>query len=70
MARRKRIEVIESQIKKTTEELFALKKAYEDKAEELKHLEEEKKQIRVETLLQAIDKSGKTFEEILNLISL
>jgi len=70
MARRKRSEVIDSTIKKVTQELFALKKACDDKAEELRKLEEEKKQIQISALLVAITKSGKSFEEVLNLINL
>jgi single-stranded DNA-specific DHH superfamily exonuclease len=70
MTGRKRTDVIGSQIKKVTDELFAPKEAYEQKAEELKALEDEKRMLQAQMIIEAMDKKGKTFEEVLNLIGL
>ena len=47
-----------------------LKKEYEAAVDELKNLREEKRKIQAEILLQVIDNSDKSFEEILKIISL
>ncbi len=70
MARGKSSKNIDSKIKKTEEKAKRLKKEYEEAVEELKKLRDEKRKIQAEILLQAIDKSGKSFDEILKIITL
>lgn len=70
MARAKTSKSIDCKIKKTEEKAKRLKKEYEETVEELKILRNEKRKIQAEILLQAIDKSDKSFDEILKIITL
>ncbi len=70
MARQLSCRAINTKIKKTEDKAKKLKKEYDDTLADLKVLLEEKKKIQAEILLQAINKSGKSFDEVLKIISL
>ena len=70
MARRPSSKAVDTKIKKTQEKAKRLKKEYDDTLAILKGLLEEKRKIQAEILLQAINKSGKSFEEVLKIIEL
>ena len=70
MARRPSSKAVDTKIKKTQEKAKRLKKEYDDTLTILKGLLEEKRKIQAEILLQAINKSGKSFEEVLKIIEL
>lgn len=70
MARKKNTSAVDAKIKKAEDKAKRLKKEYEAAVDELKNLREEKRKIQAEILLQAIDNSDKSFEEILKIISL
>ena len=68
--KRKKQKSLDSKINKAEDKAIRLKKEYEEAVEELKKLRNEKRKIQAEILLQAIDKSDKSFEEILKIITL
>jgi F0F1-type ATP synthase membrane subunit b/b' len=70
MARRPSSRAVDTKIKRTEEKAKRLKKEYDDTLAVLKGLLEEKRKIQAEILLQAINKSGKSFEEVLKIIEL
>ncbi len=70
MARQLSCKAIDTKIRKTEDKAKKLKNEYNDTLEDLKVLLEEKKKIQAEILLQAINKSGKSFDEVLKIISL
>lgn len=70
MARRPSSRAVDTKIKRTQEKAKRLKKEYDDTLAVLKGLLEEKRKIQAEILLQAINKSGKSFEEVLKIIEL
>ncbi len=70
MARRPSSRAVDTKIKRTQEKAMRLKKEYDDTLAVLKGLLEEKRKIQAEILLQAINKSGKSFEEVLKIIEL
>ncbi len=70
MARRPNTKAIDTRIKRTQEKAKKLKKEYDDTLVVMKELLDEKRKIQAEILLQAINKSGKSFEEVLKIIEL
>ncbi len=70
MARRPSTKAIDTRIKRTQEKTTNLKKEYDDTLAVMKELLDEKRKIQAEILLQAINKSGKSFEEVLKIIEL
>ncbi len=70
MARRPNTKAIDARIKRTQEKAKKLKKEYDDTLVAMKELLDEKRKIQAEILLQAINKSGKSFEEVLKIIEL
>ncbi len=70
MARQLSCRAINTKIKKAEDKAKKLKKEYDDTLADLKVLLEEKKKIQAEILLQAINKSGKSFDEVLKIITL
>lgn len=70
MARRPSTKAIDTRIKRTQEKATKLKKEYDDTLAVMKGLLDEKRKIQAEILLQAINKSGKSFEEVLKIIEL
>lgn len=70
MARRQSCKAIDARIKRTQEKAKRLKKEYDDTLAVLKDLLDEKRKIQTEILLQAVKKSGKSFEKVLKIIEL
>ena len=70
MARVKTVQSIEAQIKKAEERVTRLKGAYKDAVSQLDELNEELKTLRMKSLVEAIEKSGKSYEEVMRLIKL
>ncbi len=70
MARRPSCKAIDARIKRTQEKAIRLKKEYDDTLAVLKDLLDEKRKIQTEILLQAVKKSGKSFEKVLKIIEL
>ncbi len=70
MPRPKNLKTVDAKIRKAEDKAKRLKKEYDAAVDELKNAREEKRKIQAEILLQAIDKSGKSFEEVLKIISL
>ncbi len=70
MARRPSTKAIDTRIKRTQEKAKKLKKEYDDTLVVMRALLDEKRKIQAEILLQTINKSGKSFEEVLKIIEL
>lgn len=70
MARRPSTKAIDTRLKKAQEKAKKLKKEYDDTLAVMKELLDEKRKIQAEILLQTINKSGKSFEEVLKIIEL
>lgn len=66
MARKKSTEAIEVEINKTKSDLSRLQDRYEKIADKLKELQEQKRKIEGEAIMDAYLKSGKSFNEIMN----
>ena len=70
MARLTKLAALELKITKAEERILSAKQEYESATADLKSLLDEKKRLQTEQLLDAIDKSGKSYEEVLRLINL
>lgn len=70
MARTRNIQSVEAQIMKTEERDTKLKEAYEDAVRQLDGLNEELKALRMKSIVEAIEKSGKSHEEVMRKIKL
>ncbi len=70
MTRRPSVKAIDTKIRKTQEKAKKLKQEYDDTLAVMKGLLEEKRKIQAEILLQTINKSGKSFEEVLKILEL
>ncbi len=70
MAKRPSTKAIDTRIKRTQEKAKKLKKEYDETLVVMKGLLDEKRKIQAEILLQAVNKSGKSFEEVLKIIEL
>lgn len=70
MARQLSYKSIDTKIRKTEDKAKKLKNEYDDTLAYLKVLLEEKRKIQAQILLQAVNKSGKSFDEVLRIISL
>ena len=57
---------IDEKIAKAQETVDKYKKKYEEAVEALKALEERKKQFKAEELLEAIESSGKSYDDIMS----
>lgn len=68
MARKKTISSIDSEIAKTQELLAKAKTRYDDLAEELKVLMNQKREIQSQQIMAAFIKSGKSYTEIMNFL--
>lgn len=68
MARKKTISSIDSEIAKTQELLAKAKTRYDDLAEELKALMNQKREIQSQQIMAAFIKSGKSYTEIMNFL--
>jgi len=63
-------ESMKSKIAKAEAKVSRLKEGYEDALKELGELRKKQREQQVSKLLDAMDKSGKTIEEIIRLIKL
>jgi len=70
MARPRKHETIEKKIMDVQNRIARLKKEYEEALSELKNLREQHKLLQAHKLMDAMDKKGKSFDEVLRLINL
>ena len=70
MARPRKQESIEKKILDVETRVAALKKEYEEALSQLKDLREQQRLVQAQRLLDAMDKKGKSFEEVLRLVNL
>lgn len=68
MARSVNMEVLERKIEKAQDDVIRTKKAYEHATEELKKLLDKRDAIRKDELIQAVSKSTKSYEEIMQFL--
>jgi septal ring factor EnvC (AmiA/AmiB activator) len=64
------MESLNGKILKAEEKARRLKNRYDEALKELKDLQDKRREMQVAKLLEAIDKSGKTMEEVMRLIKL
>lgn len=64
MARKKSLESIESEIKKTTEEMSKLQDRYDKLGEKLKELIVQRREYVSDEIMDWFEKSGKSLEEL------
>ena len=69
MARKKSSESIDTEIKKIKADMSRLQDRYDKLADKLKELEESKRQLEAETIMDVYLKSGKSFDEIMTFLS-
>ena len=69
MARKKSSESIDTEIKKIKADMSRLQDRYDKLADKLKELEESKRQLEAETIMDAYLKNGKSFDEIMTFLS-
>lgn len=69
MARKKSSESIDTEIKKIKADMSRLQDRYDKLADKLKELEESKRQLEAETIMDVYLKSGKSFDEIMTFMS-
>lgn len=70
MARVSKRQSLKAKIAKAEERVLSTKAEYEKAVEELKALLDEEKELKTKELMDAIEKSGKSYDEILRLINL
>lgn len=70
MARPRKNETIEKKIMDAESRIARLKKEYDEALSELKNLREQQKLLQAQKLMDAMDKKGKSFDEVLRLINL
>jgi erythromycin esterase-like protein len=70
MARPRKQESIEKKILDVETRVASLKKEYEEALSQLKGLREQQRLVQAQRLLDAMDKKGKSFEEVLRLVNL
>ena len=69
MARKKSTEAIEAEINKTKSDMSRLQDKYDKLADKLKELQEQKRRIEGEAIMDAYLKSGKSFDEIMTFLN-
>ena len=70
MARASKRQALKARIAKAEERVLSTKAEYEKAVDELKALLDEEKELETKELMAAIEKSGKSYEEIIRLINL
>ena len=65
MAKKNQLEIIDEQIKKKQDKMFVLKGQIDTLADEVKELLKQKEEVKKEGLMEAIEESGRTYDEIL-----
>ncbi len=68
MARKKSTDAIEAEITKVKSNMSRLQDRYDRLAEKLKSLQEQKRRIETDTIMEAYLKSGKSIDEILTFL--
>lgn len=70
MARKMNEDSIDAKVKAAQQKVLKLKTAYDAAVAELDELRKLQRQFRADRLLDAMDKKGKSFDEVLRLINL
>lgn len=70
MARTKRTVSLDGRIREAERKVTEAKARYDSAVSELKSLIEEKKELQVKELMREMEKSGKSFDEVIRLIRL
>ena len=70
MGRPKKQETIEKKVMDAETRVATLKKEYDEALSELKNLRKQQRLMQARKLLDAMDKKGKSFEEVLRLVNL
>lgn len=70
MGRPKKQETIGKKVMDAETRVATLKKEYDEALSELKNLREQQRLMQARNLLDAMDKKGKSFEEVLRLVNL
>lgn len=68
MARKKSIEAIDNEIRRTKAELTRIEERYNKKVEKLKELQNTRKQYEADAIMDAFKKSSKSYEEIMTFL--
>ena len=68
MVRKKSTEAIEAEINKTKSDMSRLQDRYDKLADKLKELQEQKRRIESDAIMDAYLKSGKSFDEIMTFL--
>ena len=69
MARKKSTETIEAEINKTKSDMSRLQDRYDKLADKLKELQEQKRRIEADAIMDAYLKSGKSYDEIMTFLN-
>jgi hypothetical protein len=70
MGRPRKQETIEKKVMDAENRVTRLRKEYDEALSELKTLREQQRLMQAQQLLDAMDKKGKSFEEVLRLVNL
>lgn len=68
MARKKSADTLDAEIAKVKSDMSKLQDRYDRLAEKLKDLQEQKRRIEVDAIMDAYLKSGKTLDEIMTFL--
>ena len=68
MARKKSADTLDAEIAKVKSDMSKLQDRYDRLAEKLKDLQEQKRQIEADAIMDAYLKSGKTLDEIMTFL--
>ena len=69
MARKRSTEAIDAEINKIKSDMLKLQDRYDRLADNLKDLQEQKRRIEADAIMDAYLKSGKTFDEIMTFLN-
>ena len=69
MARKKTIEAIETEISKVKSGMSKLQDRYDKLAKKLEELQDQKRRMEADAIMEAYLKSGKNFDEIMTFLS-
>lgn len=69
MARKKSAETIDTEINKIKSDMSKLQDRYDKLADKLKDLQEQKRRIEADAIMDAYLKSGKSFDEIMTFLT-
>ena len=69
MARKKSTEAIDAEITKVKSDMSKLQDRYDQLADKLKDLQDQKRRIEADAIMDAYLKSGKSFDEIMTFLN-